>query len=103
MMRETREILESSEVTGLLSTCTKIGISRVLDSLSEIIPTLSADANPAENSSEFKHPSHVAVYVAKIIPALNNLIFQDGWPIQLLTIEPLRLYGANIYESFSTL
>lgn len=103
MISETREVLESSEVTRLLSTCVNTGVSCVLDKLSEIVAALSANENQAPDSAEFLHPNHIAVYVAKLIPALNNLIFQDVWPNQLLAVEPLRMFGANIYESFSTL
>lgn len=59
-------------------------------------------SNEAEPSGEdFVHPNHVEVFVAKIIPVLNNFIFHDVWPMQLLTVEPLRAYGRNIYEAFS--
>jgi hypothetical protein len=100
MMSETREVLESREVTQLLSTCVNVGVSCVLDKFSEIVSALATDTNQGE---DFLHPNHVAVYVAKLIPALNNFIFQDVWPAQLLSVEPLRVFGANIYESFSTL
>ncbi|KAK4009944.1 hypothetical protein OUZ56_019088 [Daphnia magna] len=105
MMTETREILQSVEVTHLLSTCVNIGVGCVLDKFSEIVSVLSADKSKSRSpdSEDFHHPNHVSVYVAKLIPALNNFIFQDVWLTQLLAIEPLRMFGANIYESFSTL
>lgn len=103
MMTETREILQSLEVTQLLSACVNIGIGCVLDKFSELVTALAADSNRPADSQDFHHPNHVSVYVAKLIPALNNFIFQDVWLTQLLAIEPLRMFGANIYESFSTL
>ena len=103
MMSETREVLESLEVTRLLSACVNVGVSCVLDKFSEIVSALAADTNQAADGNDFLHPNHVSVYVAKLIPALNNFIFQDVWPAQLLSVEPLRAFGANIYESFSTL
>ena len=102
MMSETREVLESLEVTKLLSSCVNIGVGCVLDKFSEIVTALHTDANQPD-SQDFHHPNNIAVHVAKLIPALNNFIFQDVWLTQLLAIEPLRIFGANIYESFSTL
>lgn len=100
MLTETREVLESKEVNDLLTICTKSGMVCVLDKLSENLSGL-AETNESKKP-EFVHPNQVAVYLAKLIPVLNNFIFQDAWTIQLLTIEPLRAFGANIYESFST-
>ncbi|EFX72227.1 hypothetical protein DAPPUDRAFT_59197 [Daphnia pulex] len=102
MMSETREVLESLEVSQLLSSCVNIGVVCVLDKFSEIVSALHTDTNQPD-SQDFLHPNHISVYVAKLIPALNNFIFQDVWLTQLLAIEPLRVFGANIYESFSTL
>lgn len=103
MVNETREVLETSEVKQLLSTCVNIGVNCILDKLSEIVTALSIDVKQPSDDTSFLHPSNVDVYVAKLVPALNNLIFQDFWPVQLLAVEPLRIFGANIYESFSTL
>jgi len=97
MMSETREILESSEVRELLTTSVRVGLTCVLDKLADSMPVLSD-----ENNTEFVHPNSIGVYVAKLIPVLNNFIYQDVWNEQLLRFEPLRTYGANIYESFSS-
>ena len=97
MMSETRDVLESREVSDLLSNCTSVGVSCVLDQLAEPITSMSEKSS----GEHFIHPNHAAVYVAKLIPILNNLIHSDAWLQQLLKIEPLRTFGANIYESFS--
>lgn len=92
--------MEMAEVRRLLSICYKLGVTCVLDKMTESLNAIAAES--AESSAEgFVHPNRVEVHVAKIIPVLNNFIFHDVWPTQLLTVEPLRFYGRNIYEAFS--
>lgn len=96
MLGEMREVFETREISELLGTCTKMGLTCVLDKLAESLSSL------ADPSPDFVHPNRVSVHLAKLIPILNNFIFQDVWGLQLLTVEPLRTFGANIYESFSS-
>ena len=98
MLAEMREVFETREIRDLLSTCTKTGLTCVLDKLAESVAALT---EPQPESS-FVHPNRVSVHLAKLVPVLNNFIFQDVWGVKLLTVEPLRVFGANIYESFST-
>jgi len=97
MMSETREILDSSEVKELLTSSVKMGLTCILDKLAETMPLLTD-----KTSADFVHPNAIGVYVAKLIPVLNNFIYQDVWNDLLLRIDPLRTFGANIYESFSS-
>lgn len=97
-MDETRELFESHEVSQLLSSCTKAGLTCVLDKLADSLAAL-ADSS---QSPGFVHPNQQAIYLAKLIPVLNNFIFQDVLITQLLSLAPLRTFGANVYESFST-
>ena len=97
LMSETREVLESHEVSELISVCCKTGLTCVLDKLSETVSVLADETS----NSDFVHPNRVTVFVAKMIPVLNNFVFQEVWPVQLLNIDSLRVFGANIYESFS--
>jgi hypothetical protein len=98
LMSETREVLESHEVSELISMCCKSGFSCILDKLTESVIAL---ANKTNSTSDFVHPNRVTFFVAKMVPVLNNSIFQGVWPMQLLNIDSLRVFGANIYESFS--
>ena len=98
LMSETRDVLASREVSELLSSCCgKARLTCVLDKLTESVTALAEETN----NSDFVHPNCLTVFVAKMVPVLNNFIYQDAWPVQLLAIEGLRLFGANIYESFS--
>lgn len=96
-MSETRDLLESREVSELLSGCNKSGLMCVLDKLTESVTAFTEETN----NSDFVHPNCLTFFVAKMVPVLNNFIFQDAWPVQLLTFEGLRVFAANIYESFS--
>lgn len=95
---ETREVLESQEVSELISMCCKSGFSCILDKFTESVIAL---ADKTSSNSDFVHPNRLTFFVAKMIPVLNNSIFQEVWPMQLLNIDSLRVFGANIYESFS--
>jgi len=101
MMADTRDVLESREVADLVSNCASAGVSCVLDMLAESMHSL-ADPQPTDApAANFVHPNRSAVFVAKLIPVLNNLIHSDAWLQQLLKMDSLRTFGANIYESFS--
>ena len=98
MMSETREVLESREVSDLVSECVKMGLSCVLDKLAENVLFAVTDST----SEDFVHPNRVSVYVAKLIPVFDKFIYHDVWSELLLKTHPLNTFGANIYESFST-
>jgi len=96
MLNETRGVLESREVRDLVSNCANVGVSCVLDKLAEVMISLAG-----ESDQEFVHPNRAKVYVAKLIPELNNFIHGDEWLQQLLKMDNLCTFGANVYESFS--
>lgn len=93
MSQETQDLLESDEVRSLTLSC----INRTLSSIMDLI----ADAyTPPSTSDFFVHPNSVVIPMAKLIPIVNRVSHDQSWTQQVILDEKLRLFGANVYESF---
>ncbi|KAI0210436.1 Peroxisomal biogenesis factor 3 [Lamellibrachia satsuma] len=101
LLRETQDVLDSSDFHTVLRTCLDTAFSRIVDRIAEYFKPASQQNGTVFNPIDIKMP------LAKVIPIMNGLLFtvcgNTPNPIvqELLLKEPLRTFAANIYEAFS--
>ncbi|XP_022248860.1 peroxisomal biogenesis factor 3-like isoform X2 [Limulus polyphemus] len=102
LLVETSDILESPDFVKVLSSCVDQGYGALLDKLSECYFHINQS-----NKDRFTNPYNVNVPLAKVIPVLKKVL-QDVpvedkslFTYQLLQLELLKSFSANIYEAFS--
>ncbi|XP_059897393.1 peroxisomal biogenesis factor 3 [Gadus macrocephalus] len=104
LLNETRDMLESPDFNTVLTTVLNRGFSRLLDNLSEFFRPPPGDSAPISAADSL---AEVSLPLAKIIPIINgqiNTICSEtpSYFVQdLLMIEQVKDFAANIYESFS--
>ncbi|UYV62251.1 PEX3 [Cordylochernes scorpioides] len=104
MVQETKDVLESPDFEKVVVCCMDRGMARILDMLSECYLYLHQDSNPANS---FSNPNNTAVALAKLLPTLRSCILRQNpadlgsYMHQLLQLETLNNFSANIYEAFS--
>uniref|UniRef100_A0A4W5JN71 Peroxisomal biogenesis factor 3 n=1 Tax=Hucho hucho TaxID=62062 RepID=A0A4W5JN71_9TELE len=108
LLNETRDMLESPDFGTVLNTCLNRGFNRFLDNMAEFFqppPGAQGDSTPITTPDSL---SHVSLPVAKIIPIVNGQIHSICSEIpshfvqDLLMIDQLKEFAANVYETFST-
>ncbi|XP_048345335.1 peroxisomal biogenesis factor 3 [Sphaerodactylus townsendi] len=105
LLNETRDMLESPDFNRVLSSCLNRGFSRLLDNMAEFFRPTEQDPG---NSSSVDSLSSVSLPLAKIIPIINGQIHSvcsetPSHLVQdLLTMEQVKDFAANVYEAFST-
>ncbi|GFW69562.1 peroxisomal biogenesis factor 3 [Trichonephila clavipes] len=98
---ETKDIIECRDFSYVLQLCVDNGISSLMDRLSECYVILSDGTGTFINPHDFSAP------LAKLIPIMHNVFCQhkpadqDSFVHNLLQLEPLNNFAANIYEAFS--
>lgn len=105
LLNETRDMLDSPDFQTVLNTCLNRGFNRFLDNMAEFFKSPSGDpiTSPTPDSL-----SQVSLPLAKIIPIVNGQIHSICSEIpshfvqDLLMIEQVKEFSANVYESFST-
>ncbi|XP_016393090.1 peroxisomal biogenesis factor 3 isoform X1 [Sinocyclocheilus rhinocerous] len=107
LLNETRDMLESPDFTTVLRTCLSRGFIRFLDNMSEFFRPPQGDSNPS-STPDRSVLSHVSLPLAKIIPIINGQIHSICSEIpshfvqDLLLIDQVKEFAANVYETFST-
>lgn len=107
LLNETRDMLESPDFSTVLSTCLSRGFVRFLDNLAEFFRPPQGDATTC-NSPDCLVLSPVSLPLAKIIPIINGQIHSICSEIpshfvqDLLLIDQVKEFAANVYETFST-
>ncbi|NXM98962.1 PEX3 factor, partial [Sylvia borin] len=105
LLNETRDMLESPDFSTVLSTCLNRGFSRLLDNMAEFFRPTEKDLS--QNSS-VNSLSSVSLPLAKIIPIINGQIHSvcsetpSHFVQDLLMMEQVKDFAANVYEAFST-
>ncbi|KAJ8270678.1 hypothetical protein GJAV_G00117920 [Gymnothorax javanicus] len=104
LLNETRDMLESPDFHTVLNTCLNRGFSRFLDNMAEFFRPQQGEAT--QSASECLN--HVSLPLAKIIPIVNGQIHSicsempSHFVQDLLMIEQVKEFSANVYEAFST-
>lgn len=99
---ETYDILESPDFVKVLSSCIDQGYGTLLDKLSECYFHINQS-----NKEKFTNPYNVNVPFAKVLPVLKKVLqdipVEDKslFTYQLLQLELLKSFSANVYEAFS--
>ncbi|XP_015194627.2 peroxisomal biogenesis factor 3 isoform X1 [Lepisosteus oculatus] len=105
LLNETRDMLENPDFSTVLGTCLSRGFSRLLDNMAEFFRPPQGD--PARSSTA-DSLSHVSLPLAKIIPIINGQVHSvcsevpSHFVQDLLMIEQVKEFAANVYEAFST-
>ncbi|TRY98138.1 hypothetical protein DNTS_028491 [Danionella cerebrum] len=105
LLNETRDMLESPDFNTVLHTCLNRGFVRFLDNIAEFFRPPQGDTSPSSTPDQL---SHVSLPLAKIIPIINGQIHSICSEIpshfvqDLLLIDQVKEFAANVYESFST-
>ncbi|XP_075002113.1 peroxisomal biogenesis factor 3 isoform X3 [Calonectris borealis] len=105
LLNETRDMLESPDFSTVLSTCLNRGFSRLLDNMAEFFRPTEQDLS--QNGS-VNSLSSVSLPLAKIIPIINGQIHSvcsetpSHFVQDLLMMEQVKDFAANVYEAFST-
>ncbi|XP_046878032.1 peroxisomal biogenesis factor 3 [Hypomesus transpacificus] len=106
LLNETRDMLDSPDCQTVLNTCLNRGFSRFLDNMAEFFrPPPASASNPGSMPDSL---SQVSLPLAKIIPIVNGQIHSICSEIpshfvqDLLMIEQVKDFAANVYETFST-
>uniref|UniRef100_A0A8B9MH60 Peroxisomal biogenesis factor 3 n=1 Tax=Accipiter nisus TaxID=211598 RepID=A0A8B9MH60_9AVES len=105
LLNETRDMLESPDFSTVLSTCLNRGFSRLLDNMAEFFRPTEKDLS--QNGS-VNSLSSVSLPLAKIIPIINGQIHSvcsetpSHFVQDLLMMEQVKDFAANVYEAFST-
>lgn len=95
LTHETNDLLDSEEVKSLTQSCINRNLSAVIDHLAD------AYTPPSTSTSTFVHPNTIFMPLAKVIPIVNGITSQNNsWAQNVVLDEKLRLFGANVYESF---
>ncbi|XP_076310313.1 peroxisomal biogenesis factor 3 isoform X2 [Tachypleus tridentatus] len=99
---ETYDILESPDFVKVLSSCIDQGYGTLLDKLSECYFHINQS-----NKEKFTNPYSVNVPFVKVLPVLKKVLqdipVEDKslFTYQLLQLELLKSFSANVYEAFS--
>lgn len=105
LLNETRDMLESPDFVTVLNTCLNRGFSRFLDNMAEFFRPPPGDSAPSCSPDSL---SQVSLPLAKIIPVVNGQIHTicsetpSHFVQDLLMIDQVKEFAANVYESFST-
>ncbi|NXN40447.1 PEX3 factor, partial [Rhinoptilus africanus] len=105
LLNETRDMLESPDFSTVLGTCLNRGFSRLLDNMAEFFRPTEQDLS--QNGS-VNSLSSVSLPLAKIIPIINGQIHSvcsetpSHFVQDLLMMEQVKDFAANVYEAFST-
>merc|ERR1719186_1118509 len=130
MFEETLDVLDSEDTVSLAISCSRQGVSHLVDRVAEYYATIgmtmdynqNQSTDPSQSSksalhdpspscksalhdSGFVSPANVSLAVAKLIPILSGLVHnpqeeQDLWLLHLLEDPNMKLLGANVYETF---
>jgi len=130
MFEETLDVLDSEDTISLAISCSRQGVSHLVDRVAEYYATIgmtmdynqnqstdpissgksalhdpSLSCKSALHDSGFVSPANVSLAVAKLIPILSGLVHnpqeeQDLWLLHLLEDPNMKLLGANVYETF---
>ncbi|RZF42767.1 hypothetical protein LSTR_LSTR013356 [Laodelphax striatellus] len=127
LWEETIELLSTSEVRSLGTSCVSRGFSQVMDRISEfvipphesisdsqnteVVPSTSAACQKLLSSvTQSKVPNGTVVSInkatipmAKLIPIINGMSGSsacDQWMQDFINMRNLKVFGANIYEAF---
>ncbi|XP_078505125.1 peroxisomal biogenesis factor 3 [Lissotriton helveticus] len=105
LINETRDMLESPDFSMVLNTCINRGFSRLLDNVAEFFRPTEQDFSQKSCVNSF---SSVGLPLAKIIPIVNGQIHTvcsetpSHFVQDLLMMEQVKDFAANVYEAFST-
>ncbi|XP_043962964.1 peroxisomal biogenesis factor 3 [Gambusia affinis] len=101
LLNETRDMLDSPDLSKVLSACLNRGFSRLLDNLAEFFRLPVSDSAPDSLSA-------VSLPLAKIIPIINGQINSvcsetpSHFVQDLLLNDQVKEFAAIVYETFST-
>ncbi|XP_007574808.1 peroxisomal biogenesis factor 3 [Poecilia formosa] len=101
LLNETRDMLDSPDLSKVLGACLNRGFSRLLDNLAEFFRLPVSDSAPDSLSA-------VSLPLAKIIPIINgqiNSVCSDTpshFVQDLLLNNQVKEFAAIVYETFST-
>uniref|UniRef100_A0A1B6J9X2 Peroxisomal biogenesis factor 3 n=1 Tax=Homalodisca liturata TaxID=320908 RepID=A0A1B6J9X2_9HEMI len=116
MISDTIDLLQSSEVMDLASSCISRGFSYVIDRLSEfflpeennIISEFPTTSDKSTSTVRFAHPNSLSKPFAKIIPLINGFgnpratsELPEQWISPFIYMDRVKMLGANVYESYS--
>ncbi|XP_063078806.1 peroxisomal biogenesis factor 3 [Engraulis encrasicolus] len=102
LMNETRDILESPDFSVVMRMCVSRGFSRFLDNIAEFFQLPQGCLESSESLTQGRLP------LAKIIPIVNGQIHSICSEIpshfvqDLLLIDQVKKFAANVYETFSS-
>ncbi|XP_029452377.1 peroxisomal biogenesis factor 3 [Rhinatrema bivittatum] len=105
LLNETRDMLESPDFSTVLNTCINKGFSRLLDNIAEFFRPTEQDLIQSNSRNSL---SSVGLPLAKIIPIVNGQIHlvcsetSSHFVQDLLMMEQVKVFAANVYEAFST-
>ncbi|MEE6475539.1 hypothetical protein FKM82_010792 [Ascaphus truei] len=105
LLNETRDMLESRDFSTVLNTCLSRGFGKFLDSIAEFFRPTEQELN--QNGS-VNSLSSISLPLAKIIPIVNGQIHSicsempSHFVQDLLLMEQVKDFAANVYEAFST-
>ncbi|XP_008395275.1 peroxisomal biogenesis factor 3 [Poecilia reticulata] len=105
LLNETRDMLDSPDLSKVLSACLNRGFSRLLDNLAEFFRLPVSDSAP--NCAPYSL-SAVSLPLAKIIPIVNGQINSvcsetpSHFVQDLLLNHQVKEFAAIVYETFST-
>ncbi|XP_075059328.1 peroxisomal biogenesis factor 3 [Mixophyes fleayi] len=105
LLNETRDMLESQDFSTVLNSCLSRGFGRLLDSIAEFFRPNEQELN---QDSTVNSLSSICLPVAKIIPIVNGQIHSicsempNHFVQDLLLMEQVKDFAANVYEAFST-
>lgn len=104
LMKETEDLLETQDFTRTLSACIDVGFSHVLDLL---VTCFVPESTPDAGSSDFLNPNEVQIPLLKLLPLMRKVLYnrvsaeeKQGLVRQLLRLDILNCYSANVYEAF---
>ncbi|XP_053566618.1 peroxisomal biogenesis factor 3 [Bombina bombina] len=105
LLNETRDMLESQDFSIVLNMCLSRGFGRLLDSIAEFFRPTEHELN---YNSSVNSLSSISLPLAKIIPIVNGQIHSicsempNHFVQDLLLMEQVKDFAANVYEAFST-
>lgn len=101
LAKETQDMIESADFNTVLTLCLDRSFSRLTDTISEQVRRSCGDTSAIPNPVETTLP------MAKVIPIINGLIHvilsdvPNEFIQELLLIDQVKNFAANIYEAFS--
>ncbi|XP_046403894.1 uncharacterized protein LOC124169344 isoform X2 [Ischnura elegans] len=107
MITETTDLLETKEVVELVQSCVSAGLGHIMDRLANHFPEESLCFDSKEKSASLKvqeeDQKKPAIPLAKLIPIISKIAFEEGapWVKLLLEMGNLKDFGANVYEAFT--